>query len=83
MVLENDQPTADQLLDLSITLPDGSLKTYPFPPTNARGIAYLRIPPISGSNSTLVEYKACIDMQPASANTRFCVGNNFVIWNNP
>jgi len=80
IVTENDKPVADKLLHLILTLPNGSLQSYLFPPTNEKGITNLRIPPIAGSNGTLILYKACMELQPEY---KFCVGDNFVIWNNP
>ena len=80
IVLENDLPIADGLLGLVLTLPDGRQQTYPFPPTNEKGMTGLRIPPITGSNGTLVPYRVCLEMQQG---IRFCVAESFVIWNNP
>jgi hypothetical protein len=80
VLTQNDQPVSNVILSLDVTHPDGSHESHLFPPTDNKGHTSLRIAPIDGSNSTLVPFKVCIEMQ---GGIKFCVGDSYVIWNNP
>jgi hypothetical protein len=79
-VLEEDVPLADREPVLRVTLPDGSEQVFHFPPTDENGETSFRLPPISGPNGTLIPYDVCLT---GSSRKTVCVGDNYLIWENP
>ena len=65
---------------LTLTMPDGSEKSYHFPPTGDDGQTMLRLDPIEAQNGTLIPYQVCIS---SLSDEVFCVKDSFVIWYNP
>jgi hypothetical protein len=65
---------------LILTMPDGSQKSYYFPPTGDDGQTMLRLDPIEAQNGTLIPYEVCIS---SIRDEMFCVKDSFVIWYNP
>lgn len=72
--LEGIEPT------LWLTLPNGVQVEYVFPPTGKDGQSVLRLPLIEGNNGDVTFYAVCV---LGGENFRFCVEENFLIWNNP
>jgi hypothetical protein len=79
-ITENDLPSPSAAVTLTVRFPDGSEQTFAMPLTGANGQASLMLPPISGPDSTLVPYRACYQ---TSSDTRMCIADFFMIWNNP
>jgi hypothetical protein len=78
-VLQGATPMAQVEPILVVFMPDGTLRTYYFPPTGADGKTYARIDPINAPNGTLIPYEVCI----SNVNKElFCVKDSFVIWYN-
>jgi len=80
IVLGNFVPVEGIIAELLLFIPDSDFQSIQFPPTDARGQAYVSLPPIPASNGTLIEYNVCIQ-QPSG--NKFCIGESFIIWNNP
>jgi hypothetical protein len=78
-VFENQTPLRDREPILILTLPDGTEKTYHFPPTGPDGKSFLKLDPIQASNGTLIPYKVCIS---SLTDELFCTMDSFVIWYN-
>jgi hypothetical protein len=79
-ILEDNAPLENVEPYLILTTPDGKQKTYSLPPTGADGQSRLTLPPITGSNGTLVPFQVCIARLTGE---KFCVKDSFIIWNNP
>ncbi|MBN2548940.1 MAG: hypothetical protein JXB15_07270 [Anaerolineales bacterium] len=79
LVLEDSQPKAGIVPLLVITMPDGSQFLHPMPVTDANGKSAFILMPIQAPSSTVIPYQVCI----IRAGGNFCVGESFVIWNNP
>ena len=77
---ENGIPTANKIVDLGITMPDGSQQSFRMIPTNLEGQSSLMLPVIEAKNGTIITYKACYSATPEM---KFCDADTFVIWNNP
>jgi hypothetical protein len=69
-----------QILNLFLTLPNGTEQLYTMPATNQDGITGLTIPPIQGKNGTIIEYKVCLEI---TGQEPICVKDSFMIWGNP
>jgi hypothetical protein len=74
------KPAADLAVELNITLPDGSLQTYPFSLTDPNGEATASVPSINAANGTIIPYQACLYIENAA---KECVKDSYVIWGNP
>jgi hypothetical protein len=70
----------NQNLELYITMPDGTQQLYYLPTTNENGETGITIPPISGENGSMIQYKVCL---PIEGHESVCVENLFMIWGNP
>jgi hypothetical protein len=77
---ENGIPAANKIVDLSLTMPDGSQQSFQMIPTNLEGQSSLLLPIIETKNGTIISYKACYSATPEM---KFCEDDIFVIWNNP
>lgn len=73
-------PLVGVVADLMVTLPDGSRKSYEFPPTSADGKARLLIPAVEALNATVIQYRVCIG-RPSGE--RYCIKESYTIWNSP
>ncbi|MCS6994811.1 MAG: hypothetical protein NZP74_13415 [Anaerolineales bacterium] len=71
-----NQPMKDAEPTLEITLPDGVIKKWVFPPTSASGNTYLKINLPGLKSGDLVVYKICIS-QPGS--TPLCVSDSWLV----
>ena len=80
IILEDKKPLRLIEPALFLILPDGSQKSYYFPPTGDDGQTLLTLDPIEGQNGTLIPYQVCISSLTSEI---FCVQDSFVIWNTP
>ena len=80
LIQEDSAPLANVEPYLMLTFPDGKQKTYSLPPTGADGQSHLTLPPVTGSNGTIVPFQVCIARLTGE---KFCVKDSFIIWNNP
>ncbi|MBN1536222.1 MAG: hypothetical protein JW908_05780 [Anaerolineales bacterium] len=80
MVYGNNQPLANMTPELVITLPDGNQKEYFMPATDENGKSQIQLEPTGASNGTLIPYQVCVSK---TIQDKFCVQDNFLIWNNP
>jgi hypothetical protein len=63
---------------LYVTLPNGEKISYNFPPTNAEGLSYFTIPPLTQlSNGDLVAYQVCLNLP---TDQPLCQQDNYLIW---
>jgi hypothetical protein len=65
---------------LTITLPDGSKRTYLMFPTGEDGQSRFSVEPVTAVNGTLIPYQVCID-NPAGDS--FCWLDDYPIWIGP
>ncbi|PKO14619.1 MAG: hypothetical protein CVU39_14170 [Chloroflexi bacterium HGW-Chloroflexi-10] len=75
---KNKTPIADVEADLQLTLPDGSQRTFNFPPTDTYGHSNLILqanPTVE--SGTLIAYKACLNVPSSEP---ICVMDNYLIW---
>jgi hypothetical protein len=79
-VFEGDTPLKNREPTLTLIMPDGSQQQRTFPPTDELGHTYLKIPPISAPNGTLIAYQVCL---VGADREDICVGDNYLIWNYP
>ncbi len=80
MVYENNQPLAKMTPELVITLPDGTQKEYFLPETDQNGKSQIQLEATGAPNGTLIPYQVCVSK---TVQEKFCVQDNFLIWNNP
>jgi len=80
LVLDNGAPIGNIDLALTVTMPDGSLETQSFRPTDDNGQARTSIDPIQAPNGTLIVYKVCVDN---SFDAPECIVDDFLVWGNP
>jgi hypothetical protein len=76
-VVEDDRSMVGVNADVTVRMPDGSKQKYAMPSTNVSGHASIMLPSIEAPNGTIVPFKVCI---AATAGTRFCIADFFVIW---
>jgi hypothetical protein len=62
---------------LYVDMPDGSLRTYQFPPTGPDGYSYIRLAPIEAQHGSLVPYQVCLS---SLLDELICVRDSFLIW---
>jgi hypothetical protein len=79
-VYQNSKPAVGVTPTLQLTLPDESVTTTIFPPTDSTGRATQSIGPFEGANGDRISYKVCLSLAGGKQN---CAGDSFVIWNNP
>lgn len=77
--------SGNQLLEglqpyLLLTLPNGGVNLYQFPPTDSTGHTQLTIPPVLGQNGTLVPYQVCLEGLQVQ---KTCATESYLIWGNP
>jgi hypothetical protein len=79
-VLEKGAPLSGVIPSLELTLQDGSMQSYTFPPTNKNGWTSLTLPDIKAVNPGMIPYRVCV---PNSQGGQACEQGSFVLWNNP
>lgn len=79
-VLENEQPVANKVVELTVITPDGKPQVFQMPPTDPRGQSRLLLPQMEALNGTIVPFKACYQ---AETDLKVCVADLFVIWDIP
>jgi hypothetical protein len=72
--LPNFEPT------LTVRLPDGTLTTYIYPPTDQKGYTTFELPPLQAKNGSMIIYKVCLN---DPGNSPICVEESYIIWGNP
>ncbi len=76
-VFEGDIPLKDIEPILVVMMPDGSTKSYYFPPTGEDGKTNYKLDPVDAPNGTVIPYQVCIS---SITKELFCVKDSFVIW---
>ncbi len=79
-VMRGDYPARDMQPELVILMPNKSKLAYTMQPTGEDGKTSALLPPIEAPNGEVIDYKVCLPLTP---DTRFCVQDSFIIWNNP
>jgi hypothetical protein len=80
LVLDNGNPLKNIDLVMTVTMPNGSQRSYNFPPTGRDGQARSEVEPISAPNGTLIVYEVCVDNTDEAPD---CVVDDYLIWGNP
>ena len=80
MVYSHNQPMVNVMPELMIIMPDGSQKEYFFPATDQNGKSQIQLEPTGAPNGSLIPYQVCVSK---TLQEKFCVQDNFLIWNNP
>jgi hypothetical protein len=76
-VFQGGQPMANVEPDLTVSLPDGTQKTYYMYPTGGDGQSKMQVDPVNADSGTLVPYKVCIyDVGGETV----CVEDSFLVW---
>lgn len=68
---------ADQVPELTITLPDGTQRAYKLEPTDHLGSTTFMFPLIQAKPATLILYKVCLPLQDGED---LCVEDNYLVW---
>lgn len=76
----NFMPVAGIVLELVLTLPDGTQQFFPMQPTDEAGRTSIVLPPTSTVNGSVTEYLVCYF---TSEQNKYCSGGEFITWNNP
>ena len=76
----NGQPMGGLLLELTLTMPNGSNQYYIMPATDVTGKSTLALPPIDAPNGTIIPYLICIRVNDTD---KICLEKSFIIWNYP
>jgi hypothetical protein len=72
MPLSNREPV------LYLSMPDRSIRTFYFPPTDSAGQTQLALDPVEVPNGTLMAYRVCLyGLNEEQA----CAGESYLIWN--
>ena len=79
-VFQDGQPVPNVEPDLTVSLLDGSQKTYYMLPTGSDGQSRMNLDPIIADSGTLVPYKVCIYNLGGET---LCVQDSFLIWVSP
>lgn len=72
------KPLSNREPVLYLTMPDQSLRTYYFPPTDTVGQTQLTLEPIEVPNGTLMAYRVCLY---GLKEEQVCAGESYLIWN--
>ncbi len=78
-VMDNFTPIPNMRTELIILMPDGHIRSYMMPPTDAQGQTALLLPAFQAANGTLISYQICA---PRNAGDKLCTGDSFIIWDN-
>jgi hypothetical protein len=65
---------------LVVSLPDGAIRSNDFSPTDASGMARLKVAPIQAQNGALIPYQVCIYNESGD---QYCIQQNYMIWTTP
>jgi hypothetical protein len=65
---------------LAVSLPDDTTRNADFSPTDADGMARLKVAPIQAKNGTMIPYQVCIE---SDSGDQYCVQQSYVIWTTP
>lgn len=76
-VYDGQQPMIGAEMVVTLTLPDGSQRSYPMPPTGENGQSQVVVEPIAAEKGTLIPYQVCIVNLPES---QFCASHEYIIW---
>lgn len=76
-IFEGSTPLLNIEPVMHLTMPDGALISYQFPPTGPDGHTFIGLDPISAQHGTLIPYQVCIS---SITDEMFCVKESFVIW---
>jgi hypothetical protein len=79
-ITQNNLPVINLQPLLEVTLPNQDRQTYQMPPTGLEGDTSIQIPPVQAANGTIIPYQVCVIFADAS---RYCVSDQFLIWNIP
>ena len=71
-------PIENAIPYIEIFFPDDTSLVYLLKPTDVEGQTQIQIPPISGANGGLIEYRVCLNLEDQEP---YCVLENFLIWN--
>jgi hypothetical protein len=77
---ENGQPKSGIQPILIIYMPDGSHFNVSLSPTGEDGKTGVSLPTLQAPNGSLINYEICDEIV---SNKLFCIGESFVIWDNP
>lgn len=80
ILFENDRPLPNAMPVLTLTLPDGRRRDYPFSPSGPDGKTRLKLPPFEAANGVIFPYQICLAGQSGD---KFCVKDSFLIWESP
>lgn len=73
-------PLEGSKASLVVSLPDGTTRDANFSPTDAGGMARLKVAPIQAKNGTLIPYQVCIESESGD---QYCVQQSYMIWTTP
>lgn len=76
-VYDGQKPVLGAEVVVTLTLPDGSQRSYPMPPTGENGQSQVEVEPIEAEKGTLIPYQVCIVNLPES---QFCASHEYIIW---
>jgi hypothetical protein len=79
-VIKGGLPVQNAAVELILRLPDGQVKTYEMPRTDASGRSSYTLPPITAPNGTLIVYNVCAFETEAKS---VCLKGSFIIWDFP
>jgi hypothetical protein len=79
-IQRDGQPQKGVSASLTVNLPDGSTREDDFSPTDASGMARLKIDSIQAKNGAIIPYQVCIDTESGN---QYCVQQNYMIWTTP
>jgi hypothetical protein len=75
---QDRQPVERMDVTLEIVLPDSSVATTAFPPTDSDGHTRVTLPALTFvSNGTVIPYRACLTLPSG----KVCISESFLIWN--
>lgn len=77
---EDGVPLEGMEFTISVTLPDGTQRTYELPPTGLDGQATIKLDPIEAPNGSSIPYQACV---VSLMDRPVCIQGMFLIWDNP
>jgi len=77
-VHQSGMPLSNREPILYLTMPDGSVRTLYFPPTNSSGQTQLELDPIKVPNGTVMAYRVCLH---GLKEEQECAGESYLIWN--
>lgn len=77
---EDGVPLAGMEFTLTVTLPDGTQRSYYLPPTGTDGQTSIALDPIDAPNGSSINYQACV---VSVLDRPVCIQGMFLIWDNP